>query len=234
MFVLNTNETFTIHENQQKLNLYLEVQYCVSFQTFKEFHPNATYLDWYETLGVKVNEATNLTKSDRHLFTHEKYLPSLILLNQFDSNSITPKSIDIDDDHFTLSGCQAIIDTAREDLMDIGEATILFGQDRDNRLGGIIDNIYQTFGGQYLYDTINKRAAFLFYSIIKNHPFSDGNKRIGALLFLVFLEQHKISKKDDLYKFNQNGIVALTILVAQSNPDDKDLILDLIANMIGD
>ncbi len=234
MLVVNDNNTFTVHNNQEELNTYLEVNYGVSFKTYNEFYPDATYDDWYQTLDIIVNEATDVAHSDRHLFTHEKYLSSLVLLNQFDSNSITPKSIDLNDDSLDLAGCQAIIDTAREDLIDLGEATYLFGQDKDNRLDGIINNIYQTWDGNYLYDTINKRAAFLFYSIVKNHPFSDGNKRIGALLFLVFLEKHKISKADSLYKFNQNGIVALTILIAQSNPDDKDLILDLIANMIGD
>ena len=167
--------------------------------------------------------------SIKYLFIHERFLSSFVLLNQFDSNSIANKSLSIDNDSLDINDCQLIINTTRDELIKLGEATDLFGKDNDNRLSGIIKNIYQTFDCNYLYDSINKRAAFLFYSIVKNHPFSDGNKRIGALLFLVFLEKHNILND----KFNQNGIVALTILIAQSNPDDKDLILELISNMIG-
>jgi death-on-curing family protein len=93
----------------------------------------------------------------------------------------------------------------------------------------------QTFGGQYLYPSIEEQAAHLLYFIIKNHPFADGNKRIGAFLFVWFLEKNKHRfKKSAEVKINDNGLTALALLVAQSNPAEKDLMIKLIINLIKD
>ena len=91
----------------------------------------------------------------------------------------------------------------------------------------------QTYDGQYLYPSIEEQAAHLLFFIIKNHPFSDGNKRIGAFLFVWFLEKnkHRFKKSGEL-KINDNGLTSLALLVAQSNPDDKDLMIKLIINLI--
>jgi death-on-curing family protein len=90
-----------------------------------------------------------------------------------------------------------------------------------------------TFGGEYLYKSIESQAAHLLYFVIKNHPFSDGNKRIGAFLFVWFLEKNKHRfKKTGEVKINDNGLVALALLVAQSNPEDKELMIKLIINLI--
>lgn len=89
----------------------------------------------------------------------------------------------------------------------------------------------QTFDGAYLYPTIEEQAAHLLYFIIKNHPFSDGNKRIGV--FVWFLEKNKHStKKDGELKINDNALTALALLIAQSNPDDKRLMISLVCNLI--
>jgi prophage maintenance system killer protein len=91
----------------------------------------------------------------------------------------------------------------------------------------------QTFGGVYLYPTIEAQAAHLLYFVIKNHPFSDGNKRIGAFLFVWFLEKNKHRyKPNGEIKINDNGLVALALLVAQSDPNDKELMIHLICNLI--
>ncbi len=87
--------------------------------------------------------------------------------------------------------------------------------------------------GQYVYGTIEEQAAHLLYFFIKNHPFSDGNKRIGAFLFVWFLEKnHHRFKTSGEVKINDNGLTALALLVAQSNPTDKELMIKLIINLI--
>ena len=94
-------------------------------------------------------------------------------------------------------------------------------------------SINQTFDGNNLYPTIEEQASNLLYFIIKNHPFSDGNKRIGAFVFIWFLERNKhLLKKNGENKINDNALTALALLVAQSNPMDKDLMIKLICNLI--
>jgi death-on-curing family protein len=109
----------------------------------------------------------------------------------------------------------------------------LFGNLKDESFKGILGTIIQTFGRQYLYSTIEEQAANLLYFIIKNHPFSDGNKRIGAFIFVWFLEKNKHRfKKNGELKINDNALVALALLVAQSDPAEKDLMVQLIVNLI--
>jgi prophage maintenance system killer protein len=95
--------------------------------------------------------------------------------------------------------------------------------------------VVQTFGGEYLYPTIEKQAAHLLYFVIKNHPFADGNKRIGAFLFIWFLQRSKhLLRKNNDSKINDNALVALALLVAQSDPSTKDLMVKLIMNFISE
>jgi death-on-curing family protein len=125
------------------------------------------------------------------------------------------------------------IGTLKEQLIKKKEASDLFGNQKDNNFKGILGSIVQTFGGEYLYKSIEEQAAHLLYFVIKSHPFSDGNKRIGAFLFVWFLEKNRHRfKKDGELKINDNGLVALALLVAQSDPDDKELMIKLIVNLI--
>ena len=96
-------------------------------------------------------------------------------------------------------------------------------------------SIVQTFGGQYLYRSIEEQAAHLLYFVIKNHSFNDGNKRIGAFLFIWFLEKnrHRFKKSGEL-KVNDNGLTAIALLVAQSKPEEKEIIIQLIVALIAD
>ena len=113
------------------------------------------------------------------------------------------------------------------------EATELFGNPKDKSFEGILGNIVQSFAGEYLYKSIEEQAANLLYFVIKNHPFSDGNKRIGAFLFIWFLEKNKHRfKKNGEIKINDNALTALALLVAQSDPADKELMTSLICNLI--
>ena len=109
------------------------------------------------------------------------------------------------------------------------EATRFFGQERDNGLESILNNIEQTFGGELLYKTAEEKSAHLLYFIIKDHPFIDGNKRIGSLMFLLYLKTQNIS-----IKLNDNGLVALALLVAESDPNQKEMMVRLIVNLLID
>ena len=113
------------------------------------------------------------------------------------------------------------------------EATNLFGNEKDNSFNSSLQSIVQTFDGRFLYPSIEAQAAHLLYFVIKNHSFSDGNKRIGAFLFVWFLEKNKHRfKQNGELKINDNGLTALALLVAQSNPAEKELMIKLIINLI--
>jgi len=109
----------------------------------------------------------------------------------------------------------------------------LFGHEKDNSFKSSIATIYQTFGGQDLYPSIEEKAANLLYFITKNHSFSDGNKRIAAFLFLYFLERNGILFDNNGHKrIANNTLVALTLMIAVSNPDEKDTMTKVIVNLI--
>jgi death-on-curing family protein len=123
----------------------------------------------------------------------------------------------------------------RKQLIAKKEATKLFGNEKDESFKSSLRSIVQTFGGQYLYPSIEEQAAHLLYFVIKNHPFSDGNKRIGAFLFIWFLEKnkHRFKSSGEL-KINDNGLTAIALLVAQSKPEEKEIIVQLIVALIAD
>ncbi|AMQ26620.1 virulence protein RhuM/Fic/DOC family protein [Legionella pneumophila] len=121
------------------------------------------------------------------------------------------------------------IRSLKQELSSRNEATELFGMERDGGLDSILNNIEQTFGGEPLYKTPEEKAAHLLYFIIKDHPFTDGNKRIGSFLFLLYLKSQNLP-----IKFNENGLIALALLVAESNPNQKDILIRLIVNLLID
>lgn len=121
------------------------------------------------------------------------------------------------------------IASLKSDLATRNEATQLFGNERDKGLESILSNIEQTFDNTPLYPTAEERAAHLLYFIIKDHPFTDGNKRISCLIFLLYLKLQNIS-----IKFNQNGLVALALLIAESDPKQKNIMVKLTVNLLID
>ena len=122
--------------------------------------------------------------------------------------------------------CEAI-QTLKTALISREEATDLFGQERDEGLKGILGNLEQTFDGQPLYATVEARAAHLLYFVIKDHPFADGNKRIGCFLFLFYLKQQQLP-----LALNDSGLVALALLIAESTPTQKALMIRLIMHLL--
>ncbi|MFT4062294.1 MAG: RhuM family protein [Edaphocola sp.] len=180
------------------------------------------------------NQELKLTEAKGLLDIISQYTQSFVLLNQFDSNSIENEHLDKNITYeIGYDEAKTAIAELKKQLITQKEATDLFGNEKDNSFEGTLQSIVQTFGGQYLYPSIEEQAAHLLYFIIKNHPFSDGNKRIGAFLFVWFLEKNKHRfKKSGEVKINDNGLVALALLVAQSNPAEKELMIKLVIQLI--
>ena len=162
------------------------------------------------------------------------YTQSFILLNQFDSRSLPEKELD-ENITYEIQLTEAVnaIGELKKQLMKKEEASELFGRQKDKSFESILKSVVQTFGGEYLYKSIEEQASHLLYFVIKNHPFTDGNKRIGAFLFVWFLEKnrHRFKKSGEL-KINDNALVALALLVAQSDPGDKEIMIKLVMNLI--
>ena len=123
----------------------------------------------------------------------------------------------------------------RANLAARGEAGPLFGQERGDALAGILGAIEQTFGGEPLYASAQARAAHLLYFVIKDHPFGDGNKRIGTLLFLEYLRRNGLlASADGSPRLADNAMVALALLIAESEAAQKELMIRLVLNLLGD
>ena len=146
-----------------------------------------------------------------------------------------------DYDHKTLNKVKGNIDKRKikyEDCMEIinklrfNEESALFAIERDKGLAGIIGNIYQTFDGEDVYKSIEEKSANFLYLIVKNHVFTDGNKRIAATLFIYFLNFYGILYKEGIKIIDNNTLTAITLLIAESNPKEKDIIVDLVMNFL--
>lgn len=187
-----------------------------------------------QLIQQSIDSETNLTEAKGLLEIITQYTQSFILLNQFDSNNLP--SSDLSEEityEIQYQEAKEAIEILKTKLMEQNEATALFGNEKDQSFEGTLCSVVQTFDGVYLYPTIEEQAAHLLYFVIKNHSFSDGNKRIGAFLFVWFLEKNKHRfKKNGELKINDNALVALALLVAQSNPSDKELMVQLIVQLI--
>lgn len=200
-------------------------------EKFKELHQTVEFLK--TTLGTKNlsgNEAQGL------LEIISTYTRSFVLLNRFDSDSLSAEPSGNALTHeINYEEAITAIDRLKEKLIAEGEASDLFGRQREDAFSGILHSVVQTFGGEYLYPGIEEQAAHLLYFVIKNHPFADGNKRIGAFLFVWFLHlnQHLLKKGGEA-KINDNALVALALLIAQSDPAAKALMIKLVINLLND
>lgn len=211
-----------------RLKEYLIQGYSINKKRLNELNQLIQIIAKTENSTNQISEAKGL------LSILTRYTKSFILLNQFDSNSIELNNLE---ENITYEidyneACQAIFELKKQ-LIQQKEATELFGNQKDKSFQGILRSVTQTFDGIYLYPTIEQQAANLLYFIIKNHPFSDGNKRIGAFCFVWFLEKNKhLLKNNGENKINDNALIALALLVAQSNPNEKELMIKLICNLI--
>lgn len=167
--------------------------------------------------GIKAEDALELVK----MFASTWFSLSAYDKSKFPKNGVTRKQVKI-----TAEELAAALFGLKSTLLANKQAGELFGLEKDkNTLSGIIGNVFQSFGGQDLYLTVEEKAAHLLYFVVKNHPFVDGNKRSGAFAFVWFLKKAKIL---DVSKLSAEALTALTLLVAESNPKDKERVVGLI------
>lgn len=159
----------------------------------------------------------------------QTYARSWELLLQYDEQSIKiPTSKNLNTKPLKYEYFIPCVADFKEQLISKGEASDLFGVERDNGLKAILGNLSQTFASEPLYETVEEVAAHLLYFVVKDHPFIDGNKRIGSFLFILYLQLNNLA----LGKINEVTMVALALLVAESAPAEKELIIPLIINLI--
>ena len=156
-----------------------------------------------------------------------EYSKALDLLDDYDHKTLKKIKGNIDERKIEYKECIEIINKLR-----FNEESSLFAIERDKGLESIIGNIYQSFDGQDIYKSIEEKASNFLYLIVKNHVFTDGNKRIAATLFIYFLNFYGILYKENIQVIDNNTLAALTLLIAESNPKEKDIIVGLVMNFL--
>ena len=208
---------YTVNEKRllQAKKQFTELQEAIAFLKEKAKH---------ELLTGQGREILNLLAG---------YSSTLTLLGQYDKEKLAlvrkAKS------KFVLEypAVKKVIDEVRSGLMAKNEASDLFGQENGDKLKAILGNIYQTFGGRQLYASLEEKAAHLLYFIIKDHPFVDGNKRLGSFLFVYFLSKNNyLYKESGEKKISNNALTTLALLTAVSDPKEKDKLVKLVSNLI--
>ena len=170
---------------------------------------------------LSANEAQSIIK------VINKYSNALNLLDKYDYKKVSKPKGTKDNKKITYEECINIINTLR-----FNNYSDLFALERNNGLKGIIEDIYSTFDGSDLYSTVEEKAANMLYLVTKNHVFIDGNKRIAATLFIYFLNYYGLLYNEKGMVIDNNTLVAVTILIAQSDPKEKEVLVDLVMNFL--
>ena len=168
-------------------------------------------------------------EADQILSVVEQYTKALDLLDDYDHLCVKKPGGTKETYRITYEECRKVIDS-----MKFGAESSLFGNEKDNSFEGSIGAIYQTFGGKDVYPTVQEKAANLLYFITKNHSFSDGNKRIAATMFLYFLNKNVLLFENGNKRIEDNTLVALTIMIAESKPDEKELMVNLVMQFLNE
>ena len=241
----------TYQVDYYNLDMILSVGYRVDSKEATHFRKWATsILKKYLIDGYAINEKkllqtkeilNNLKKTINLLSTKnigfekeflellKDYTKTLILLEKYDKKSIDDFEGVKTDYKLSYDEVKDVLKNLKKELNE----TELFANEKAGELKGIIDNIYQTFSGYELYPSIEDKASHLLYFIIKDHPFSDGNKRSASFLFVYFLDRcNYLYKENGEKKINDNALTALTLLIASSDPKEKDIMIKLIKHLI--
>jgi len=241
----------TYQVDYYNLDMILSVGYRVDSKEATHFRKWATsILKKYLIDGYAINEKkllqtkeilNNLKKTINLLSTKnigfekeflellKDYTKTLILLEKYDKKSIDDFEGIKTDYKLNYDEVKEVLQKLKKELNE----SELFANEKAGELKGIIDNIYQTFSGYELYPSIEDKASHLLYFIIKDHPFSDGNKRSASFLFIYFLDKcNYLYKENGEKKINDNALTALTLLIASSDPKEKDIMIKLIKHLI--
>jgi prophage maintenance system killer protein len=175
----------------------------------------------------EMKRTQNDLDSRQVLHVIQKYSEALELLDSYDHQTMVRPKGNTATYELTYEECMDVIS-----YMRFGNESNLFGKEKDDSFRGSIGNIYQSFGGQDLYPTLEEKAAHLLYLVTKNHSFLDGNKRIAATMFLYFLDKNGVLFMDGEKLIDDHTLVALTIMIAESKPDEKEMMITVIMNCI--
>ena len=167
----------------------------------------------------------NESDSRQVLSVIEKYSSALDLLDAYDHQNMTRPEGNRATYVLSYEECMDVIQSMR-----FGDESDLFGKEKDDSFKGSIGNIYQSFGEREIYESLEEKAANLLYFITKNHSFFDGNKRIAATMFLYFLDKNKALFIDGQKKIEDAALVALTIMIAESRPEEKEMMISVVMN----
>ena len=157
----------------------------------------------------------------------EKYSLALDLLDAYDHQNMKRQEGGNTIYILSYQECRKVIDS-----MGYGESSDVFGNEKDDSFKGSIGAIYQTFAGQEVYPSLEEKAANLLYFITKNHSFSDGNKRIAAAIFLYFMDRNQALFLDGEKIISDHTLVALIIMIAESRPEEKEMMISVIMNCL--
>ena len=180
-------------------------------------------------IASRINTEIQGTEAQEIIKVINNYSKALRLLDDYDYKRLSKPRGTTNNKKITYRECINIINKLR-----FNNISTLFALERKEGLKSIINNLYQTFDGKELYPTIEEKAANFLYLITKNHVFIDGNKRIAATLFIYFLEYYNTLYRENKQIIDNNTLVAITLLVAQSSPKRKDILIDLIMNFFND
>ena len=178
-------------------------------------------------IANRIDENLNNSDAQEILKVIGNYSKALDLLDDYDHRTLLKPKGNNSQKQIKYEDCLDVINKLR-----FNQESILFAIERNNGLEAIINNIYQTFDNNDVYKSIEEKASNFLYMIVKNHVFIDGNKRIAATLFIYFLNYYNILYKDDKQVIDNNTLTALTLLIAESNPKEKEIIIDLIMNFL--
>ncbi|WAD25224.1 virulence protein RhuM/Fic/DOC family protein [Pseudomonadaceae bacterium T75] len=203
----------------------------------QRFETNARELEAALALVRKAAQSPALdTQSGRGLVDIvSRYAQTFLLLQRYDEGLLTEPDAQPGGTLPTPDEARAALDKLKRELMARGEATDLFARDRGDGLASLLGNLDQTVFGEPAYPSVEAKAAHLLYFVIKNHPFSDGNKRSAAFLFVDFLYRNgRLLAANGEPVINDVGLAALTLLVAESDPANKDVMIRLVMNMLAE
>ena len=179
-----------------------------------------------EVIQVMKRLQNNLD-AEQVLSVVERYSQALSLLDAYDHQNMSRPKGNKATYVLTYEECRKLIDS-----MGFGESSSLFGKEKDDSFRSSIGAIYQTYADEDLYPTLEEKAANLLYFVTKNHSFFDGNKRIAAAVFLYFLDKNGALFRDGEKSIDDHTLVALTIMVAESNPEEKEMMISVIMNCL--
>ena len=199
----------------------------------KGYAINQKRLDYLEKtvklidIANRTNENLENVDAKEILKVIATYSKALDLLDDYDHRNLLKPKGNNSQKQIRYEDCIEVINKLR-----FNEESDIFAIERNKGLQSIIGNIYQTFDGNDVYKSIEEKAANFLYMIVKNHVFIDGNKRIAATLFIYFLNYYGLLYKENKQVIDNNTLASLTLLIAESNPKEKEVIIDLVMNFL--